>query len=320
MKDYKKSVAVLLAAYEGERFLKGQIDSILRQKNSVDIDFRIIIGSDPSTDRTCEISDWYAKKYDNVHHLSYAEPSRGAKRNFSRLMEDALSTDSGYFALSDQDDVWDEDKIEKSFKTMQDIEHRVGKDTPVLIFSDSRVVEEDLTPIKDSFWHREKLNPDACRNYKNLVFQNVGQGCTFFFNRKLLELAVPIPEEARMHDHWLMLVASVFGVVSYIKEPTMSYRQHMGNVVGSGGHGLLKAIGPFGSKLQSIRASILASEKQAAVFLKIFSKKMNVDQRRFFEAVANIRRYSFIKRRMFLVRNRVRMSTIDRTIGLYLFL
>jgi len=315
-----QSIHILLAAYEGEKFLSEQIESILKQCTTNIPSIRITIGSDPSGDSTRKIADYYARSHQSIHHIANKHPSGSALANFGKLMELASKSDSKYFALADQDDYWHEDKLIKSFSRMAEIEKSSEKGVPILVFTDSQIVNEDLSLISKSFWMHERLDPRACNNYKRVTFQNIGQGCTFFFNRELLELAVPLPQDARMHDHWLMLVASVFGITSYIKEPTLSYRQHSSNVVGSEGHSLFKSINRAIHKAHTIKSSILASEAQANAFLERFNDKMNPEQRHFFQVTAKLNSLSGIQKRAFLLKNRIKMSTLDRTMGLYLFI
>jgi glycosyltransferase involved in cell wall biosynthesis len=314
------TIHVLLAAYQGEKFLSEQIKSIIKQKTNNAFSMKITMGTDPSNDRTREIADHYAGSHHAIEHKANANASGGALANFGKLMEMATKSDSEYFALADQDDYWYKDKLIKSFSRMAEIEKSSEKGMPILIFTDSQIVNEDMSLVAESFWKYEGLDPMACNNYKKVTFQNVGQGCTFLFNRELLEQALPLPKEARMHDHWLMLVASVFGITSYIEEPTLSYRQHSSNVVGSEGHSLFKTINRVIHKANTIKSAINASEAQAEAFFKRFNEKMNPEQRRFFQFVSNLNSLSVVQKRAFLLKNRIEMSTIDRTMGLYVFI
>lgn len=314
------TIHVLLAAYEGEKFLPEQIESILKQIKPNTLNVKITIGTDPSNDRTRDIAENYARSHQAIDHIANKYPSGSALANFGKLMELASKSDSEYFALADQDDYWHEDKLIKSFRRITEIEKSSEKGIPILIFTDSQIVNEDLSLVSESFWMHERLDPRVCNNYKKLTFQNVGQGCTFLFNRELLELALPLPKEARMHDHWLMLVASVFGITSYIEEPTLSYRQHSSNVVGSEGHSWFKSINRVIHKAHTIKSAIYASEAQANAFFERFNDKMNPEQRHFFQVASKLSSLSGVQKRAFLLKNRIKMSTLDRTIGLYLFI
>lgn len=316
----KATIQVLLAAYQGEKFLSEQIESIIKQRTPNNTNIKITIGTDPSNDRTREIADYYARSHQAIDHIANKHPSGSALANFGKLMELASKSDSAYFALADQDDYWHEDKLLKSFSRMTEIEKSSEKGTPILIFTDSQIVNEDLSLIAESFWMHERLDPRACNNYKKVTFQNIGQGCTFLFNRELLELAIPLPKEARMHDHWLMLVASVFGITSYIEEPTLSYRQHSSNVVGSEGHSLFKSINRVIHKAHTIKSAIHASEAQSNAFFERFNDKMTPEQKHFFQATSKINSFSGMQKRIFLLKNRIKMSSPDRTMGLYLFI
>lgn len=310
-------VIVLLAAYNGDRFIADQIESILRQELRKGLDLSVIVGVDPSEDETCSQVREFCERDSRVKMICHDSPSGSAQAHFSRLMLQARGASSRYFCFSDQDDVWHEDKLLSSLDKMTQMEAGFGEDVPMLVFSDSRLVAADLSLIFDSFWASDRLSPVMAASFKRLAFQNVGQGASFFFNRPLLELSAPIPIEARMHDHWVMLVASVFGEVGFVDRPTLSYRQHEKNVLGARGHGLFQSIGRFLSRRRAIVDAILASEKQADIFLKRYECQLPPEVRGFFYQMATLNQKSFLYRRWFLFRHGIRMSSFDRTVGLY---
>ena len=134
----KACVDILLATYNGEKYLKPQLDSILKQTYS---NFRLLISDDDSSDKTKEILKEYAKK-DKRIILYFQEKNLGVIKNFEFLLK---NVENEYYMFSDQDDIWKEDKIEKS------INHIKETDSD-LVYSDLEVVDENLNVIYSSYW------------------------------------------------------------------------------------------------------------------------------------------------------------------------
>ena len=312
----RESVAVLLAAYNGAKFIKPQILSIL--SSSLEIPLSITIGLDPSTDNTHEVIGSIGS--DSIFMVCHESPSGGAKHNFARLVEHALLLPDRYYAFSDQDDVWDPDRLALGIKLLKEYESRLGDKVPLLVFSDSRVVDEDLKVISTSFMKAEKLDPFAVESFNRLIIQNVGQGCTFLFNRALLELAAPVPGSARMHDHWLILVASAFGKILYVDRPLLSYRQHSNNVVGAAGYGFFRALARACKRGQEIRDSLLFSRQQAEAFLLRYGPMLDRDRYEFLVRFVRLPQLGFWARRYFICKYGVKMSGALRRIGLYFYI
>lgn len=308
-------VVVLLAAFNGSRYIEQQVSSIF--SSCGDVPVSVVVGLDPSSDNTDEVLEGVNDGMLLV--LRNKEPSGGAKQNFSKLAEYAVGLDEKYFAFSDQDDVWDSDRLILTLRRLREMECRYGAETPLLVFSDSRVVAEDLTVVEPSFLAAESLAPSIAGDFRRLATQNVGQGCTFLFNRALLELATPVPDAARMHDHWFMLVASVFGKVDYVAKPLLSYRQHSSNVLGSKGYDIGGAVHRALRKSDAIKAAISQSEAQAKAFGIRYQNQLVPEVRGFFIEFGGLSEKSFLSRRWFCLKHRLKMSGILRTIGLYIF-
>ena len=138
-----------------------------------------------------------------------------------------------YIMFSDQDDVWDLDKVSASMAAMQTLVKQSGEVVPLLVYSDLKVVGEDLSVQHKSFWKRHSMDPNAVRTLRSLLCGNVVPGCTMLFNQSLLRLSLPVPQEASMHDWWMALLVCLFGCSTYLKRTTIQYRQHESNVIGS---------------------------------------------------------------------------------------
>jgi glycosyltransferase involved in cell wall biosynthesis len=222
-------VEVLLATYNGARFLREQIDSILAQDYG---NLRVLARDDGSSDGTVEILDQYAKRFPGRFQVMPASaPTGSAKNNFLLLMK---ASTADHICFADQDDVWLPDKVSRTKQAMDQLQSRWGTKVPLLVFTDLHVVDDQLKILHESFWSHMNIDPDRMDRLAELMVQSVVTGCTAMLNRPLLELSLRMPEEAFMHDRWIGLLASFMGKSSGVRIPTVLYRQHEHNVLGTG--------------------------------------------------------------------------------------
>ena len=223
----QKKVEVVLATYNGEKHLREQLDSILAQSYS---NILITIRDDGSTDATNEILKEYQLSYPEQINLIDNEGIRlGAVGSFSKLLE---HTQYKYVFLSDQDDYWVKDKIQKQIDLIHETEQMWGNDCPLLVHSDLQLVDENLNILHPSVLNYIGRDPSK-RSLNHLLVTNFIAGCSILINRNLLEIAVPFPPETLSHDGWLALVASAIGKIGFIQEPLIAYRQHGLNAIGA---------------------------------------------------------------------------------------
>ena len=222
-------VEVLLATYNGARFLREQLDSIMAQDYG---NIRVLARDDGSSDETVEILGQYAKKFPDCFRVMPAStPTGTAKNNFLLLMK---ASTAEYICFADQDDVWLPDKVSRTKQAMDQLESRWGTKVPLLVFTDLHVVDDKLTVLHQSFWAHMSIKPDRMDRPAALMVQSVVTGCTAMLNRPLLALSLRMPDEAFMHDRWIGLLASFMGKSSGVENPTVLYRQHEHNVLGTG--------------------------------------------------------------------------------------
>ena len=222
-----QKIDILMGTYNGEKYLRAQIDSIFDQSFR---DFKLLIKDDNSQDCTSEILKEYKKNLPKKVDIIFNHSSPyGSKLNYSSLIN---LSQAPYIMLADQDDVWLPTKVEKSIKAIQELEVRYPNDIPLLVHTDLQVVDESLNSIAPSFWTYSRLS-HRNTSLNRLLVQNVITGCTVIFNRALADIASPIPDEALMHDHWLALTTSALGYIGVIEEATVLYRQHGTNVLGA---------------------------------------------------------------------------------------
>jgi glycosyltransferase involved in cell wall biosynthesis len=221
-------VEVLLATYNGERFLREQVDSILKQDYG---DLQVLARDDGSSDGTVEILSQYAQKFPDRFRVLPAGPATGrAGENFLLLMK---ASTAGYICFADQDDVWLPDKVRRTKQAMDQLESRWGPDIPLLVFTDLRVVDDQLRVLHHSFWAHQRIEPEYVYRLAALLRQNVVTGCTAMLNRILVDLSLRMPKDTPMHDQWIGLLASAMGRVGILKAQTVLYRQHDRNVIGA---------------------------------------------------------------------------------------
>ncbi len=303
-------VTVLLAVYNGEKYLAAQLDSLLSQTIK---DIKILIRDDGSTDGSEKIINEYLNNYPEKIKLICGEPTKSACGNFKQLLK---SADDDYIMFCDQDDVWLPEKIEVTLKKMRELEF--GFDGPVLIHSDLYVVDSALNTISPSFFEYQGLTKAEDR-LPRLLVQNCVTGCTVMINRKLKEICGEIPNECAMHDWWLALVASLFGKIGFIETPLILYRQHEYNQVGAKSS---KGIGFIKRKLgdiNTVKKNYSATYIQAEILRERFNGSLNPEKLEIINAYCSIPSLCKIKRIATLKKYNFYKSTTLRIIGQYFF-
>lgn len=218
----EEQVDVLMATYNGERYLKEQIDSILNQTYK---NIRLIISDDCSTDKTRDILKQYEQN-DKIK-IFYQEKNLGYIKNFEFLLK---QVENDLYMLSDQDDVWKKEKISKSVEKLK-------SENLDLVFGDLEIVDENLNTIQESFNKYMKLERKIKKyinDYRLQYLYNCITGCTILSKKKYINKIVPLPAETKYipHDYWIGLIVSLNGKVGYIEEKLIKYRQHGDNQIG----------------------------------------------------------------------------------------
>ena len=218
-----EKIDILLATYNGEKFVKEQIESILNQTYE---NFNLIISDDASTDNTLNILEEYEKK-DTRIKIFKKEKNKGLIDNFEFLLKNVTSD---YFMFSDQDDIWKKDKIEKSI-------NKLKEESSGLVYTDLEIVDEKLNVIYPSYWKYKQIYKKIIKynNFEALYLNNFVTGCTILAKSKYINDILPLPRNSKfvLHDYWTALIISAKDKISYVEEPTIQYRQHKNNRVGS---------------------------------------------------------------------------------------
>lgn len=218
VQDYK--VVILLATLNGAQFLKAQLQSYRAQTHS---NWELLVSDDGSVDQTVELVDNFANSVPQRVTLVQG-PRSGFCQNFLSMVR-RRGFDGEFFAYSDQDDIWLEEKLETALIWLKTI----PRDTPAVFFTRTILIKEN-----GEFFGFSPLF-DRAPSFQNALVQNIGGGNTMVFNRAAqLLLVATSPAKPVSHDWWTyQLVTGAGGVAHYAPLPTVKYRQHELNLVGS---------------------------------------------------------------------------------------
>ena len=216
-------VQVLLSTYNGEKYIKEQIESILNQK---EVEVSLLIRDDGSSDKTIEIIGKLADKNNNI--IYYKDENLGPARSFMDLLY--KSSEYDYYAFADQDDIWRKQKLISAINMLKEKENE-----PSLYMSALEVVDENLNLIET-----KKVNGNL--SFEGEMIRNFATGCTMVLNKKLCDIIKQYnPSYLIMHDSWITRVCyAVGGNVIIDDNSYIKYRQHTGNVLGYKDEGFQK--------------------------------------------------------------------------------
>ena len=222
MKQEKK-IEILLATYNGEKYLNEQIDSIINQTYK---NWKLLIRDDGSEDRTLEILKEYEKRDERISILRDNKGNLGFVKNFEELLKNSSEE---FIMFSDQDDYWLENKIEKYIGVLENLDVEKLK-KPLLIHSNSFVCDEKLNILKKNFVDSKVALQYGGNGY---FFAYFVQGSTTLINRKLIDLGLPFLKSVTLHDRYFHLLVEFFGNRIFIDESLIKYRQHRNNEIGA---------------------------------------------------------------------------------------
>lgn len=226
MENNSGKVAILMATYNGSKYLKQQLNSILKQTYQ---NFVLFISDDHSSDNTLDIIHDYEAVYpQKILLIKNDHNVRGVKTNFANLISYVKANclhDFDYFMLSDQDDFWKSNKIAISIQPL------IYQQLPILVHTDLTVVDQNLKLINCSFVKMGKIN-GFNHKLQRLLVQNNVTGCTMAWNKALMKIIQPDFTKAIMHDWFIALIANCSGQIIFIPQATVLYRQHKDNLVG----------------------------------------------------------------------------------------
>lgn len=297
-KNKVKKVQVLLSTYNGEKFLKKQINSILNQDYP---SISILIRDDGSDDRTREIIKKYIKKYSNIKY--YQGNNIGCVGSFFELINKA-GMEYDYFAFCDQDDIWLSNKISRAIEKLDELSDNIKLYCSNLILVD----ENEVRYKKQSMEYKQP-------SFGNAIIENICTGCTMVINRELLTLVKNIDSHnIIMHDWWIYLVATCFGNVFFDKKSFVLYRQHKNNVIGSTNNFIEKNI----RRIKRYQRNNISN--QISYFAKVYGSQIQKQNRADIIVFMNYKKNMLRKLQLIFNRRIQRQNNIDNLLFKILFL
>lgn len=203
------AVSVVLAAYNGEKYLSQQIDSIVSQFEEGD---ELIISLDPSTDQSQKMIKSFCKEDGRIRLVN--GPGKGLISNFENGLKYVRND---YVFLSDQDDVWMKDKIRKVVASFD-------SDT-MIVMHDAIITDGNLQSTGKSIYQVRNVRTGI---WKNMI-QNSYRGCCMAFRKELLDVVLPFPQKLPMHDQLIGITGELMGKVKLIDDQLILYRRHEDN-------------------------------------------------------------------------------------------
>lgn len=271
-------VAILMASYNGERYICEQIDSITSQTYS---NWVLYINDDGSTDGTIDIIKEYISKYPDKICLSYNDSGKcGATGNFADLFQKVPQAD--WYVLCDQDDIWPNDRLEKMLQKAVTEGVSDNSDIPAIVYGRAQVVDENLNKLGNSIEEclYVKLREEIA--HKQILLATYIWGCTMMYNDALRNLVKVIPQGALYHDAYLEIVCVYFGKIVALEDIVVKYRQH-GNNVSAGVYPLyidifrrLKCMRGIMNRIRSLRDGI---KLQIETFFEQFNERFSKEDR-----------------------------------------
>ena len=299
-----KKVEILLATYNGEQYLREQLDSILNQ----DYDNWIVrAADDASTDHTYQILEEYRERYPHKFIVEKNQKGFGcAKKNFMNLIKNSFGD---YVMCCDQDDVWLPNKISLTLEEMKKTE---SGDMPVLVHTDLKVVDSKLQVLSESFFNHSNFRKEFELN--EILIQNFVTGCTTMMNRKLADLMSQINDcdKILMHDWVAAVLATAVGKVGFVDTPTMLYRQHAINSVGAKRYGFAL----FVEKVKSakMKQSLIDTTMQAGKIVEMYKDILDEEKFALIHQYAKLWKKNKLQRVCFYIKNRVLKKGLPRKI------
>lgn len=269
-----ENVLILMSTYNGEKYIREQLESIFAQKN---INVHLLVRDDGSSDATVSIIHEFGIKHPKSIEVIQGD-NIGWKQSFFSLAKKAVINypTYKYFAFADQDDIWLPEKLSKSIYKIQSLPKGANLYCSNLIY------------FKEGIKSQIIRNKPICASFKNCLIRNYATGCTVVFNRNLLErVCIELPRIDIAHDYWFYMVATLCGSVIIDNESYIYYRQHQNSQIGYK-RGFIEI---WHRRLKSVRTLIANHDKEliAKELIRIHGHSMNESARNAVKKLSNYR-------------------------------
>lgn len=288
-------VQIVMATYNGSKFIKQQIDSIIVQSFS---DWELLVHDDGSTDDTVNIIKDYVQKDSRVKLLDDGLKFHSSTANFIHLLKNADKS-ADYICLCDQDDVWSEKKLEILLSEIE----KTGKknEVPVCLSTDVSLIDSEGRKYIESFWQYAHVFTKS--DFKTLVLENTATGCTMIFNRKTLDYVSLLSDSEIsniiQHDWYIALVCAADGIYKQIEVPLVGYRQHNENEVGARKTNVFEKLNP--KKCRESLARIAKLKKR--IFQQLFVVENHINDVGCMKKAKKFRKSKMILHKSFILTN-----------------
>lgn len=284
-----KTISILMATYNGKKYLRQQLLSLMAQTYS---HWQLWIKDDGSTDTTVSIIDEFCAIDSRIQKVSSSEDNVGAGKTFFSLLQ---YSNTPYTIFCDQDDIWLEKKLEE---LIQYADEKLVSDKVGIVYCDAYAYSDASgTIISQSVSHLH------ANNLEEFLFFNSGyQGCSILFNQPLAEMAQNYTADFYMHDDIISLLAHTFGDVYFLDKPLMLYRQHDNNVTGQTARGYWDMVRGFFRSGTSVLSHRHYEEKKE--FFNHHKTMMSQQDISLFKAYLDFPKAMYLKRLWIIISNR----------------
>lgn len=305
-------VYILLASYNGEKYIEKQLNSIVSQTYT---NWRLLIRDDGSTDNTLSIIKKNIGNDIRIKIVDESEPNKGkgACQNFSNLLRVAVANDASLIMFCDQDDYWFSNKVELMMNKM------ISTDS-AMIYSNFIYSDDNLNELPDSI--QKTKSPFMFPFFRSIIVQNQVYGCTMMINGALAKKCLPIPLVAENHDYWITLVASgINAKIYHLQEALMLYRQHENNVTGSfRDHYLLPRIKRFLFSFEYLKKVELKKIQMLCVLYNQLYNDLAGENKKLLEGYLNALEKSRLNIVFYCIKNKIKRQSFFSTIVFYIVL
>lgn len=312
--DDNETITIVMSVYNGALYLQQQLQSLELQTYT---NWKLLVRDNGSDDNTLNILKEFQTKLgeNKVFIIENSNTINEVYNSFSSLVD---KVNTNLIMLCDGDDFWLPEKIIDAKVGILKMQKKYGPNIPLLYHTDLTLTNERLSVKSSSMWKDQMLNPNRYSAIKCLM-HNHSIGNTYIFNKELVDIARKRPKDLIMHDVFYLLIASLFGKVSYGSESHILYRQHNKNICGGS---KLMTYSNLRKKLnvKLIKSSLQRKFNLAKNLINIYGDKMSSSDKAVFMEISRLNEKGWFLRRYYIIKHKAYMNGIIRNLGMFLIL